>query len=461
MLTFSVGETRMAVSAALVQEIAPLPRIARVPHAPDALLGVANMRGTAVPVISLATLLNLGDAATHRIVVVDADGPVGLAVTSVSQVVGEAEAASLHQIDVAALMGKAMMQRRTRRSGGGAIAAPTGEHDAEDDTLPLVTFIAGGQDFALPLSAIEEVLRLPASIALLPHADTVVVGSMTAQGAVLPLLSLAALLSLPVAAFTGRSRVVVVRIGAHRVGIVVDAIRSIERVAESAIDPVPQALHRNGAEARIQAICRMEGGTRLLSVLAPDMLLRDDITAKLLQGDLKEQHVMADDAMDAQSERFLLFRIGEEHFGLPIGAVEEVAALPSRLTPLPKAPDFVQGVMHARGKMIPVIDQGQRFNGIPTTSAKPRVVVVQIGTLTAGFIVDAVSEVVNLPASVLSDAPDLGVQGDTATGRLFERVAEVDGRDRLVLIVNPRELLDRAEQDLLARLGRKGAAKPA
>ncbi|HEX7822526.1 MAG TPA: chemotaxis protein CheW [Sphingobium sp.] len=461
MLTFGVGDTRLALPASLVQEIANLPRIARVPHAPDALLGVANMRGTVIPVVSLARLLGMGDVATHRIIVVDVDGPVGLAVTSVSQVVGEADAASLPHIDVATLIGQAMTQRQVRRSGATIIAAPEEDRTAQGETIPLVTFAAGGQDFALPLSAIEEVLRLPPAITLLPHADSVVVGSMAVQGAILPLLSLAALLALPVAAFTRQSRIVVVRIGMHRVGMVVDAMRVIERVAESTIDPVPHALNRSGAEARIQAICRMEGGTRLLPVLAPDQLLRDDITARLLQGDLKEQRAMADDATDAQSERFLLFRIGEENFGLPIGAVEEVAPLPSRLTPLPKAPDFVQGVMNVRGKVIPVIDQGQRFSGTPTTSARPRVIVVQIGALTAGFIVDAVSEVVNLPASALSEAPDLGTEDGAEMGRLFERVARIGGQDALVLIVSPRELLNRAEQDMLAPLGMKGAAKPA
>ncbi len=457
MLTFSIGDQRMALSASLVQEVAPLPRIVRVPHAPDALLGVANLRGTVISVVALARLLGIADTATHRIIVVDVDGPVGLAVTSVSQVVSEAAAAALPHVDVAALVSQAMSEKRHRRSNGTSIAASREDTASDSDTVALATFMVGGQEFALPLSMTAEVLRLPDAIALMPHADAVIMGSMALRGTVLPLLSLAALLALPVAPSTAKSRVVVVRIGAHRVGMVVDAMRSIERVAESAIDPVPQVLSRSGAEARIQAICRMDGGSRLLSVLAPDQLLRDDITAKLLAGDIGERHDMADDARVSASERFLLFRIGEEHFGLPIASVEEVAPLPSRLTPLPKAPDFVQGVMQVRGKVIPVIDQSRRFNGTPVTSAKPRVIVVQIGALTAGFIVDAVSEVVEIPASALSDAPDMGTEG----ARLFERVATLDGRDALVLIVSPRELLDRAEQDLLASLGRKGAAKKA
>ncbi|HUD27601.1 MAG TPA: chemotaxis protein CheW [Novosphingobium sp.] len=456
-LTFSVGERRLGLPASIVLEVAPVPRIARVPHAPPALLGVASLRGAVVPVLSVARLLGEADGAMERVVVVDLDGPVGLAVTGVSHVVDDREADAVARIDVAALVARAIPARPQRRAAGSGIAVSDVAGTAQTETVALVAFAVGGQDFALPLATIGEVMRLPPEIARMPHADGVVVGTIAARGAVLPLLSLAALLALPVQPATARSRIVVVRIGAHRVGMVVDAMRSIARVPESEIDPVPQALNRGGPEARIQAICRMEGGGRLLSVLAPDQLLREDITARLLQGLSGDEQEMTDAATPTrghgEDERFLLFRIGEDTFGLPIAAVQEIVPLPPRLTPLPKAPDFVLGVMTVRGQVIPVIDQSRRFHGTPTAGAKPRVIVVQIGTLTAGFLVDAVSEVAQVAAAELRDAPELGTGG----ARVFDRVAALDGRDALVLIVSPQELLDRAERDLLASLGRKAA----
>ncbi|WP_260924629.1 chemotaxis protein CheW [Novosphingobium sp. 9] len=164
---------------------------------------------------------------------------------------------------------------------------------------------------------------------------------------------------------------------------------------------------------------------------------------------------MTGGAASERSERFLLFRIGDDSFGLPLDAVEEVLPLPPRLTPLPKAPDFVQGVMNVRGQVIPVIDQARRFSGTAVGSAKPRVIVVRIGSLTAGFIVDAVSEIAQVAESALHEAPDLGTEGT----RVFDRVATLGGRDSLVLIVSACELLDRAEQDLLTRLGKKSVTK--
>jgi len=452
-LTFSVGRQLMSLPASIVREVTSMPRTTRVPHAPDALLGVANMRGNVIPVIAVDRLLGGDLAEKRRVVIVDANGLVGLAVSSVSQVTDGQGAQSAPRLDVAALIAKAMPALRQRRAESRVAVDAQDDGTNEGETVPLVAFLVSGQAFALPLPAVAEVIRLPDEIAAMPHADKAVIGSISRDGAVLPILSLAALLALPVRPATGRSRIIVVCIGHHRVGLVVDGIEAVVSVPEADIDPVPQVLNRGGAEARIHAICRMEGGGSLLSVLAPDQLLRDDITARLLQDDAGEQRGVTIVPVYDNDEQFLLFTIGDDSFGLPIEAVEEVVPLPPRLTPLPNAPAFVQGVMTVRGNLVPVIDQGSRFNDSPVTSARPRVVVVRTGQLVAGFIVDAVTGVARIAANDLRQTPDLG----TDETRVFSKAAEVEGQGSLVLIISAEELLSRAEQELLDRLGKKGA----
>jgi purine-binding chemotaxis protein CheW len=448
-LVFDLGGEAMAMPAAAVREIVAFPRIARVPHAPEALIGVANIRGVIVPVLSVASLLGRAGPEVRRVIVAEIDGPVGLAVGGVSHMVEAADGA-VASIDVAALVARAVPKRPARISGAGVVAAAASEA-SETEGVALVSFAAGGQDFALPLPLVEEILRFPRDLALLPHGDAAIVGSMALRGAVLPLLSLAALLGLPTSAPTRRSRIVAVRIGAHRVGIVVEAMRGLERVPEADVDAVPQVLNRGGGEARVQAICRIDGGNRLISVLSPELLLDEDITARLLAGTRQGDEGMAGEAeKGAESERFLLFRIGAETFGMPISAVLEVALLPARLTALPKAPAFVRGVMKVRGEVVPVIDQAHRFGAAGVEGSKARVIVARIGELTAGFVVDAVSQVAQIPAGDLQPAPDLGAEGT----RVFDRVATLGG-ETLVLVVSPRELLDRAERDLLLNLGTK------
>jgi len=439
LLTLAIGGEHFGVPAAIVREVARMPRLTRVPHAPAALLGLANVRGSVVPVLSLAALVDRPAGDAQRVVIVDDGETVGLAVDSVSQLV--AADGTLRTLDIAGLIASGVPGSGERRTRGAAVAEE--REAAAAETVPLVIFAIGSQEFAFPLGVVEEVLRVPSEIAVVPLADAAVIGSAAVRGTLLPLLSLRVLLALP-GTDGAKARVLVVRIGANRVGLVVDAMRAIVRVAEDDIDPIPQVLARGGAEARIQAICRLDGGTRLVSVLAADQLLREDITARLFQGS-GEQTGMSDTAAEQAHEQFLLFRIGADSFGLPIGAVEEVTLLPDKLTRLPRAPAFVQGVMNVRGRVIPVIDQAERFGTGTAAGRKRRVVIVRIGDLSAGFVVDAVSDVLRVPASALRPAPDLG----NAETRVFDRVANLAEEDRIVLIVSPHELLERAEQDLL------------
>lgn len=445
-LSVDVDGATYGVPAEHVREVALLPMLTRVPLAPPALLGLANVRGNVVPVLSLAALVSRAPGGETRLVVVEDGETVGLAVDRVSRLAHNDESVGIGTIDIARLVAEHTPPSRTARvaSGGARVSAPARETAASQ--LALVTFAISKQEFAFPLDAVDTVTRVPDDVAHMPHADAAVLGSVLLRGMLLPVLSLRHLLALE-GTDSARSRLVVVRIGAHRVGLVVDAMRTVVRVSEADIDAVPQVLLRGGAEARVQAICRI-GGTRLISILAADQLLRDDISARLLK-DTQVNQASEQSGEEQATEQFLLFEVGSDAFGLPIEAVEEVALLPPRLTRFPKAPAFVQGVMDLRGRAVPVIDQALRFGSASASGKRRRVIVVQLGDLSVGFAVDRVSDVFRATPDILQPAPNLG---DDQT-LVFDRVATIpsnDGEsDRVVLIVSPRELLDRAEADVL------------
>ncbi len=351
-------------------------------------------------------------------------------------------------IDIAALLAAGFVRSGTapvRRTHRAAIVARTA---AAQNLVTLLAFAIGTQEFALPIDQVDEVIRLPDDIAAMPQSDDAVIGSAAHRGALLPLLSLRRLLSLPDGDDAAAPRIVIARIGRYKVGLLVDAVRAILRVAEDEIDTIPAALTRGAGEARIQAICRLDGGRRLVSLLAANQLLRDDVIARLAD-DQKELHDMAGtEARQGETEQFLLFRIGDEDFGLPIAAVSEVVRMPDTLGRLPRAPAFVEGIMNLRGHAIPVIDQRRRFDVAAEGGQRRRVVIVRLGDTEAGFVVDGVSDVVTVPREQLQPSPDLG----EGAVRMFDRVATLDDGRRMILLVEPRELLDRAERDLLAAM---------
>ena len=90
------------------------------------------------------------------------------------------------------------------------------------------------------------------------------------------------------------------------------------------------------------------------------------------------------------------FRIGRETFGLPISLVHEIVR-PPEITNVPHAPEYVEGVMNLRGRIVPVIDLRRRFGGAAiANSRKNRVLVVDVESRAVGLIVDSASEVLKI-----------------------------------------------------------------
>uniref|UniRef100_UPI0025EC3960 chemotaxis protein CheW n=1 Tax=uncultured Caulobacter sp. TaxID=158749 RepID=UPI0025EC3960 len=82
-LTVRAGEAKVAMAAAGVAEVIRAPRITRMPHGPESLLGVIPLRGKVLPVVSLSRLLGGAAGAVDRVVVLRREPPLGLAVDGV------------------------------------------------------------------------------------------------------------------------------------------------------------------------------------------------------------------------------------------------------------------------------------------------------------------------------------------------------------------------------------------
>ncbi len=466
-LTVRAGRARVAMAASGVAEVIRAPRITRMPHGPPGLIGVTHLRGAVLPVVSLSQLL--GETATTevtRVVVLRRDQPLGLAVDSVEalKAAGVDEAAPEHGrlmlvdadgarwFDLDAVLDERFAAFRTARRAPEREAAKVVQAKAIED-LAFLGFSLAGQDYALPLEAVAEVMTVPRAIAALPHTEALLLGVFELRGAVLPAVSLRALLGLAERRVQGDERVVVVRIGGHRLALLVDQISVILRAGGDAVGPAPSLFNRGAGEARIDAVLRLPDGRGLVSILSPERILADERVSQLLAEtgettDNKET-AMAATSSSAARERFLVIHLGEERYGLPIAAVDEVVGLPDTLTRLPRAPAYVKGVMNLRGAVIPVIDQRQRFSVAGDQAAGvPRVVIVTLGRLQAGFAVDAVSRILEIAADDLMPAPELS----DGEARLFDRAARVERDGDVILLIDPKALLDRAEADLLRDL---------
>ncbi len=147
---------------------------------------------------------------------------------------------------------------------------------------------------------------------------------------------------------------------------------------------------------------------------------------------------------DAELLQLVTFSIGEEEFGVDILSVQEIIRMMD-ITKVPRAPDFVEGVINLRGKVIPIIDLRRRF-GLTTRDhdKHTRIIVIEINNMIVGFVVDSVSEVLRIPASTVEPPPPVvsGLESEYISG-----VGKLE--DRLLILLDLNKLLSGEERDML------------
>lgn len=468
-----------------IGEIIRVPNLARMPLAPPSLVGLANLHGVILPVVDLRQLVGLPDAPVDesaRVIVIARGAPVGYVVDRIEGLIAipadrikisDSGAGSIDPDIVDAVIKGAEGESTIkildpirilrdkfgqlgvsgqRASGPPPVAAGAARSaPAAEQKVSLVSFELGGQEYALPLDRVQEIIQLPSHVSEMARSETAVLGVVTLRDRLLPLVSLRMLLGLPIeSGREDRGKVVVLPMGGGAVGVVADRTREIIHVDPDAIDVAPSLLTRGQGDAEITSICRLDHGKRLVAVLSPDRLFRPDLLGRVLaEQELKTgAEASRTEGVAMADEQFVVFQLGDQDYGLPIASVNEIARPPERIARLPKAPEFVDGVMNLRGTAIPIIDLRRRFEvESKERSGRERILVVAVGGARTGFMVDGVSEVLKIPDAAIRPAPEVS----TEQMRLIGRIANLDVLERMILLVDPAQLLDQIETDVLAK----------
>ncbi len=134
--------------------------------------------------------------------------------------------------------------------------------------------------------------------------------------------------------------------------------------------------------------------------------------------------------------QFVSFKIENEEFGVDILDVQEINKMVP-ITRVPNSPDFVEGVINLRGRIIPVIDLRTRL-GLPKIEQDKdsRIIVVDLERKTIGFIVDAVSEVLRIPKNVTEARPEIVGSIDS---EFIKSIGKLE--DRLLILIDLKKVL--------------------
>lgn len=143
--------------------------------------------------------------------------------------------------------------------------------------------------------------------------------------------------------------------------------------------------------------------------------------------------------MELNEQKLLTFSLGKEGYGVSILKVKEIIGM-LEITPVPKTPNFIKGVINLRGKIIPVMDLRLKF-GMPQEDYNERtcIVVVEISVNNnqrlLGVVVDTVSEVVNITSEQVEPPPEYGM---TVEHNFILGIGKL--KDRVVIIIDIEEV---------------------
>lgn len=143
-----------------------------------------------------------------------------------------------------------------------------------------------------------------------------------------------------------------------------------------------------------------------------------------------------------QELQLVSFHVGEEEFGIDILRVKEIIRV-LQITKVPNSPDYVEGVINLRGRVIPIIDLRVRLAVTKTDlNTSSRIIVLEIGDKTVGFIVDSVSEVLRISKSLIEPPPSIvsNINTDYITA-----IVKLD--DKLLILLDMEKVLTTEEKN--------------
>jgi len=160
---------------------------------------------------------------------------------------------------------------------------------------------------------------------------------------------------------------------------------------------------------------------------------------------VEDVFLVDDEGGNAQADKYLLFSIGAEVYGIDIAHVTEIIEM-QKVTEVPDMPDFVKGVINLRGKVIPVVDLRLRF-GMNERDYDDRtcIIIVRIESTSLGFIVDTVAEVHDIDEASIDPAPNF--KNETGRDHYISGLGKV--ADRVTILIDAQKLLRGSELEAL------------
>jgi purine-binding chemotaxis protein CheW len=251
-------------------------------------------------------------------------------------------------------------------------------------------------------------------------------------------------------------RIIVVDADGFVLGLVVDHVHEVLNVPKNLIEPPPCITSNGGME--LSGVAKLEEGARLIMVLDVASLMKDQklrnvqdfSSGHVAERKTGETHKTDADSQELSEVQLVTFMLGAEEYGVPISQIQEIDRL-GKITKVPRAAEFIEGITNLRGEVIPVLDSRKRFDlEVKQPDDRTRIIIVDLGGVKTGLVVDSVREVLNLAKKDIAPPPE--AIGAGIDQQFISGIGKVDAGKRMIVLLDVERILSRQEQAHLSEI---------
>ena len=296
----------------------------------------------------------------------------------------------------------------------------TNTHSKDTQTNRYLFFSANDEEFAVDIELLKEIIFVPQ---ITPITSSDALGMITLRDEVISLLDFNKLFSFAQSKITDKSRCLIIWHNNKNIAILVDDVKEVSDIDISDIEEMSQ----NYKDSKIEAIYK--GGEKLVSIISKSFLY--SLVREYFINEKNENKADETKKEEDMSE-VAVFKIADEEYAFDIEDVKEIIRY-EQTTPIPEAPEFVEGLLNLRGSVIPVVSLQERLGFEKNIDDKTKIIVCNVQDDRIGFIVDDVSDILFVEDKNISKAKNKEA--------IFDEVINLEGGKRVILKISADKVL--------------------
>lgn len=310
----------------------------------------------------------------------------------------------------------------------------------------LVTFHLGNDEFGADIMNVKEIVRV-SEITKVSNAPFYVEGVCNLRGNVLPIIDGRLRFNMEKKDHDENSRVLVIDINGKATGVIVDRVSEVIRVNSKDIEDTPSIM-KNDSMDYLNGVIKLDNGNRLIMLLDLFKILKVEEVQNIDAANVDiqmEKTIAYEENEKLNEEQLVSFIVDKEEYAINIMQVKEIIRVID-IVKVPNAESYIEGVASIRGNLVPIVNL-RKYLGLEDVEVTDhtRILIVDMGKVTCGIMVDKVSEVKRVTENVIQPPPAIFYGED---GEQLKGIAKLDGGKRLIMILDPTKFiaLDKLQQ---------------